>query len=99
MKHLSSTDDGDSDNGDSMSSQKYLSPAQLLDWQTRNFPGEFISLREMVETLFNKDQAYLVNLKGEDAIDEMRRILYGLRHILRREFNRDLIIGEDSARA
>ena len=94
-----STDDGDSDNGDSMSSQKYLSAAQLLDWEARHRPGKFISFREMAETLFDKDQLYLVNLKGEDAIDEMRRIVYKLRHLLGSVFNRDLIIGEDGARA
>jgi hypothetical protein len=94
-----STDDGDSDNGDSMSSQKYLSAAQLLDWEARLRPGKSFHLERWPKPC-DKDQLCLVNLKGEDAIDEMRLIVYKLRHVLLRSvFNRDLIIGKDGVRA
>jgi hypothetical protein len=70
--------------------------ARLLDWKAWHCPGEFVTYLEMAEFLLDKEELYL---EGEGVTARMRRLVYSLRPVLRKQFNRELVLGKSGARA
>jgi hypothetical protein len=69
MQHRS----GLPDDGDAMSDSIRRNTAEVLDWFARHRRGEFVSFQELAEFVFDKEDLYWVDSKGEDAAVKRRR--------------------------